>query len=129
MRQQAPLRASRLGAFQQTPAEDREITDRLLTIESLRPANDPHDRRRARNRPNPSAAAVAPGRPATPGDAATLHRHRFDSARGRLGLAFGERRGSGDDPLDCRACSLHAKGAAPTAWPVACSSVESRQSS
>jgi hypothetical protein len=32
--EQAPVRASRLGAFQQTPAEDREITDRLLTIES-----------------------------------------------------------------------------------------------
>ncbi|MGB0095013.1 MAG: hypothetical protein WBP81_21075 [Solirubrobacteraceae bacterium] len=31
--EQAPVRASRLGAFQQTPAEDREITDRLLTIE------------------------------------------------------------------------------------------------
>jgi hypothetical protein len=34
MQARAPLRASRLGAFQQTPAEDREITDRLLTIES-----------------------------------------------------------------------------------------------
>jgi hypothetical protein len=34
MQEQAPLRASRLGPFQQTPAEDREITDRLLTIES-----------------------------------------------------------------------------------------------
>jgi hypothetical protein len=34
MHEQAPLRASRLGAFQQTPAEDREIADRLLTIES-----------------------------------------------------------------------------------------------
>jgi hypothetical protein len=34
MEEQALLRASRLGAFQQSPAEDREITDRLLTIES-----------------------------------------------------------------------------------------------
>jgi hypothetical protein len=34
MQEQAPLRANRLGAFQQTPAEDLEITDRLLTIES-----------------------------------------------------------------------------------------------
>jgi hypothetical protein len=34
MHEQAPLRASRLGAFRQTPAEDPEITDRLLTIES-----------------------------------------------------------------------------------------------
>ncbi|MGB0091431.1 MAG: hypothetical protein WBP81_02700, partial [Solirubrobacteraceae bacterium] len=34
MQDQAPLRASRLGAFRQTPAVDREITDRLLTIES-----------------------------------------------------------------------------------------------
>ena len=30
----APVRASRLAAFRQTPAEDREITDRLLTIGS-----------------------------------------------------------------------------------------------
>jgi hypothetical protein len=36
MQEQAPLRASRLGSFQQTPAEDREITDRLLTIDSDR---------------------------------------------------------------------------------------------
>ena len=34
MQARAPLSASRLGAFQQTPAEDPEITDRLLTIES-----------------------------------------------------------------------------------------------
>ena len=34
MQARAPLRASPLGAFQQTPAEDPEITDRLLTIES-----------------------------------------------------------------------------------------------
>ncbi len=34
MKEQAPLRFSRLGAFQQTPAEDRKITDRLLTIDS-----------------------------------------------------------------------------------------------
>jgi hypothetical protein len=34
MQEQAPLRASQLDAFQQTPAEDREITDCLLTIES-----------------------------------------------------------------------------------------------
>jgi hypothetical protein len=34
MQEQAPLPASQLGAFRQTPAEDREITDRLLTIES-----------------------------------------------------------------------------------------------
>ena len=34
MQEQAPLPTSQLGEFRQTPAEDREITDRLLTIES-----------------------------------------------------------------------------------------------
>jgi hypothetical protein len=34
MEEHAPPRASQLGVFQQTPAEDQEITDRLLTIES-----------------------------------------------------------------------------------------------
>jgi hypothetical protein len=38
MQEQAALCASRLGAFQQTPEENREINDRLLTIESGAPS-------------------------------------------------------------------------------------------
>jgi hypothetical protein len=34
MHELASLIGSRLGAFQQTSAADRELTDRLLTIES-----------------------------------------------------------------------------------------------
>jgi hypothetical protein len=78
MQEQAPLRASRLGAFQLTSAEDREITDRLLTIdwEAVRPANDPHDRRRARFR-------AGAGVDHADHIAAELERHQPPPGRGR----------------------------------------------